>query len=113
TEGNIVFLDASSGEAGTIQYSEVSLSREGSKQVVVRGQLLAGLIGRRITCPPPGKAYDYVNANIETIMKHYVDANCVNPTDPKRVIPDLTIASDQQRGGQIQCHTRYKPLAEE
>src|SRR5690606_19212375 len=71
-EGNIVFLDPSSGEAGIIQHVEVNLSPQGVKELVVRGQTLAGILGRRITYPPPGKAYDYRHAEVETIMKAWV-----------------------------------------
>ena len=46
-------------------------------------------------------------------MKHYVEANCVNPADTKRKIERLKIAPLKSRGIKTQYQTRFKNLAEE
>lgn len=112
-EDAIVFKASDPSEAGIIKHRDIRINENGSEELVVKGSLLAGLTGRRITYPPPDKAYDYVNEPIETIMKHYVDANCINPVDPARIISNLVNAPDQGRGEKIQFQSRYKQLDEE
>lgn len=81
--------------------------------MLVKGVSLAGVLGRRITIPPPGLAYDRVSANAETVMKGFVTRNGVTPADPRRVIPNLVTATDQGRGAALTYQTRYKLLDEE
>lgn len=96
---------------GVILHRE--LQQGDQEQVLVKGPTLAAVVGRRITIPSDGYAYDRVNANPETIMKGYVDRNCVTPEDASRIIPNLVIAADQRRGKKIVYQTRFKQLDEE
>lgn len=112
-EDMIIFKESQPEEAAIIKYRGIDLNEAGAEVLVVKGAMLSGLVGQRITYPPAGKAYDYINAPIETTMKHYVDANCINPTDPARVIPNLVNAFDLARGEKVQYQTRYKQLDEE
>lgn len=102
-------------KAGIILHRELAQGArgKGEEQVVVKGMSLAAIVGRRITIPPAGYAYDRVNAAAETIMKGYVARNCITPADSKRVIPNLVVATDQGRGQQITYQTRLKQLDEE
>lgn len=98
-------------KAGFILHRE--LKQGNTEQIMVKGTSLASVVGRRITVPPAGYAYDRVNANPETIMKGYVDRNCVAPVDGSRAIPNLAIGADQGRGSKIVYQTRYKQLDSE
>lgn len=110
-EGHIVTYKK---RAGIIAHAEETTAEngKGDDQLVVKGLDLKGLMSKRITVPPEGRAYDALTGNAETIMKGYVERNTINTT-PERIIPNLTIASNQFRGQSFFYQTRYKPLVEE
>ncbi|MEV2807703.1 siphovirus ReqiPepy6 Gp37-like family protein [Paenibacillus larvae] len=112
-EDVILFKASRPQEAAMIKYREITMGEDGEEELIIKGSMLANLIGRRITYPPEGKAYDYMNAPIESIVKQIVKHNCVNPTDKERIIQGLICAPDRGRGEKIQFQTRYKPLGEE
>ena len=96
-----------------ITYAEYDLNEKGEEVYIVRGQSLGLWLSQRITIPPVGQSYDRMNTNVETIMKAFVDRQCVNPEDINRKIPNLVIAPDQQRGDIVVYQTRLKPLNED
>lgn len=106
---NIVYLDEK--KAGVILYREVST--ENDEELTIKGYTLEGIVGRRITQPPAGSAYDSVDDYAENVIKTYVDRNCVNPENVNRKIPRLIIAPTQNRGAVMKYQTRLKPLDEE
>ncbi|MED4299743.1 siphovirus ReqiPepy6 Gp37-like family protein [Geobacillus stearothermophilus] len=108
-EDNLVFL--SPRKVGVILHRE--LSRDNTEQLVVKGYTLQGILSRRITVPPVGQAYDKIKANAETVLKHYVRQNAVEPADPNRIIPNLVIADDLQRGLIVDWQSRFKNLVDE
>ncbi len=101
-------------KTGIIAHIEEDTSESGkaSDQILVRGLDLKGLIGKRITIPPVGLSHDALTANVETIMKRYVNANAVS-TNPERIIPNLSIAPDQLRGPSFYYQTRHQSLPDE
>ena len=112
-ELNLVMLGDNPHKTGIILHRELRLDGDGRETLLVRGPTLDGITGWRITVPPVGKGYDVVTATAETVMKHYARANGVNPADPRRIIPRLTIAPDQERGQKLYWQSRYKPLDDE
>jgi hypothetical protein len=108
-EDNLVML--SPKKVGVIRHREIS--RSDAEQLVIKGYTLQGILSRRITEPPSGKANDSIKASVETAMKHYVNNNAVNPTDSTRVIPNLIIAEDKGQGQTVSWDSRYKQLDEE
>ncbi|PIC65485.1 hypothetical protein CSV79_01525 [Sporosarcina sp. P13] len=108
-EENLIVL--SEKKVGVILHRE--LNRENSEELVIRGYTLSGHLSRRLTLPPEGQSQDKVDAPIETVLKHYVRQNAVNPTDTTRIIPQLVIAEDMQRGQVVEWQSRYKQLDEE
>lgn len=102
-------------KAGIIRHREISLDEngKGGETLVIKGSSLSSLIGRRITLPPEGEAYDVINSNAENIIKHYVDVNCINPIDINRKISGLIIAANQNRGINLKYQSRLKQLDEE
>ncbi|MFY9119181.1 MAG: hypothetical protein WAO57_02570 [Syntrophomonadaceae bacterium] len=103
------------GKVGIILHRELRQGPggKGDEQVMVKGASLSVILGRRITIPPVGYGYDRINGTAETIMKGYITRNCITPTDPRRIIPNLIVAADQERGGKLVYQSRYKPLDEE
>lgn len=112
-EDAIIFKASNPSEAGIIRHREITLAENGTEVLLVKGNLLAELTGRRITYPPEGSAYHYINAPVETIMKEYVAANCIDPADTARGIPSLVNAPDLARGDVVKYQSRYKQLDEE
>lgn len=108
-EDNLIYL--SPKKVGVIRHREIS--RDSSEELVIRGYALNGLLSRRITYPPEGQAYDTIKAPLETVIKHYVNANAVNPTDSTRKMPNLIIAEDLGRGPVVEWQSRFKQLDEE
>ncbi|ACJ33057.1 siphovirus ReqiPepy6 Gp37-like family protein [Anoxybacillus flavithermus] len=113
--GNLIMLGASRNKVGIIKHREITLDEGGkaSETWLVKGIALKGIVAQRLVVPPAGDSHDRANGTAETIMKHYVNNHVVNPTDVKRKIDMLVLASDQQRGSQISWESRFKNLAEE
>ena len=102
-------------KAGIIRHREFNLdeSGRGGETLIIKGSSLSSLLGRRITIPPTGKAYDVINSNAESVMKHFVDVNCIEPIDISRKIPNLVIAPNLDRGIVLKYQSRLKQLDEE
>src|SRR5699024_10576098 len=84
-----------------------------SENIVAKGTTLDGILERRITIPPKGKSHDKINDDAETVMKHYVEKNFLNPVDSERKFPNFMIAPNRGRGEKIKWESRYKNVAEE
>lgn len=106
---NLIYL--SPRKVGIIAHRE--LSKDDSETLMIKGPTLQGFMSRRITVPPAGEGYDRIKACAETVLKHYVLKNVVNPADSSRIIPDLEIAADQKRGDVVDYQSRLKQLDEE
>lgn len=100
-------------KVGIILHRELRQGPKGDEQVMVKGAGLSTILGRRITIPPTGSAYDRINGRAETIMKDYITRNCIAPTDSRRIIHNLVVAADHKRGDKLIYQSRYKPLDEE
>jgi len=109
---NIIIIGNNGHKAGIIRYREIKVDENGkqSEILIVKGSTLSSFMGRRITIPPEGQAYDQINSQAESVMKHYVTANCVAPTDIKRRIPELITGIDKGRGKIISYQSRLKQL---
>lgn len=106
---NIVLFE---GYAGVIRFRKAETNKD-VDGILIRGSSLSSLVDRRITIPPIGKAYDVVSGDAETVMKYYIDKNCINPADPNRKMPSLVIAANQNRGVNLKYQSRLKQLDEE
>lgn len=110
-EDNLIMLGRSQ-KIGIIRHSENALDENGeaTNELLIKGATLQGIIGRRITVPPAGQGYDRASGPAEAIIKQYVYNNCVAPSDAKRVIQALTVASYKGIGKYTVWHTRLEPL---
>ncbi|WP_185966811.1 siphovirus ReqiPepy6 Gp37-like family protein [Clostridium sp. HBUAS56017] len=86
---------------------------EDQSQITVKGRDIKSILERRITIPPVGSVNDEIKGTAEQVIKHYIDANCVNPIDANRKIPGLIIANNQNRGLNVSWQSRYKNLEAE
>ncbi len=109
-EGNLIMLGLDPHKIGIILYRKIELNNRGQEELIIKGHTLEEVIGRRITVPPAGSGYDRIKDNAESIMKHYVDVNCINTTDINRKFPQLIIAPDLKRGIYTPWQTRYELL---
>lgn len=99
------------GYKGVVKHREIDTEDE--ETIHIKGKSLSSILGKRITIPPPGQAYDVVNSNVEAVMKAYVMNNCIFPIDPKRIIPNLILGTNCDRGENLRYQTRLKQLDEE
>lgn len=62
---------------------------------------------------PPNLDYDSINGTRETIVRAWVDTNCINPTDASRAQYSLVLGAIKGLGDSITEQTRYKVLTDE
>ena len=114
-KNNLILIGADLNKVFIIKHREIELDESGkvTENWLIKGYSLKSIIASRATIPPAHTAYDNKSGSYETVMKHYVNANFVNPVDGKRRIPQLMIAPDLQRGEHVSYSSRFKNLAEE
>lgn len=112
---NLILIGTDLNKVFIIKHREIELDENGkvTENWLIKGYALKSIISQRITMPPAHTAYDYKSGSSETIMKHYVNNNLVNPVDSRRKIPQLVIAPDLQRGAHTTYSSRFKNVAEE
>lgn len=115
TKDNLILIGTDLNKVFIIKHREIELDENGkiTENWLIKGYALKSIVAQRITMPPVHTAYDNRSGNAETVMKHYVNNNLVNPVDPRRKIPQLVIAHDLQRGMQMTYASRFKNVAEE
>ena len=111
----VIFPHNQLHKAYVILHREIDLDEKGkaTENWVIKALSLNSWLSRRITLPPTHTAYDNKQGDAETVMKHYVERNAVNPDDLMRIIPNLVIAPNQNRGGTVSWSSRFKNLDEE
>ena len=114
-KNNLILIGNDLNKVFIIKHREIELDENGkiTENWLVKGYALKSIVAQRITMPPVHTAYDNKSGSAETVMKHYVNTNLVNPVDGRRKIPQLVIAPDMQRGSNISYSSRFKNLAEE
>ncbi|MEK5530640.1 siphovirus ReqiPepy6 Gp37-like family protein [Viridibacillus sp. FSL R5-0468] len=113
--GNLILVGNDLNKVFLIKHREIELDQSGkiTENWLIKGWSLKSVIAQRITVPPPHTGYDNKQSNAETVMKHYVNQNIVNPVDGKRRMPQLVIAPNLNRGPSVSWSSRYKNLVEE
>gem|GEM_PF-4987467 len=46
---------------------------------------------QRLIYPVVGKTHESVTGNVETVMRHFVNTQMINPSDPARIFPRLML----------------------
>jgi len=111
-EGNLILLGNKLNKVGIIMHAEIEDDDNGSTTLIIKGPTLKGIMSRRLIVPPVGLGYDSQTGSKETILKTFVNNNVVNPIDPKRKIPQVIIAADQQRGSQDAWRSKFEVLSD-
>lgn len=98
-----------------IKHKEIELDENGkaTENWFIKAPALKSVLGQRLTLPPSHTANDNKQGPAEEVMKHYVNNNAVNPVDINRIIPNLVIADNFNRGDTLSWRSRFKNLAEE
>jgi len=113
--GNILMLDKAGQKACIIRHRENEIDENGDETdlLIIKGPQLKGILSQRLIVPPTdGDGYDSFSGTQEAIMKHFVDAHCISPTDTNRTIPHLALAADQSRGIQDKWRFRFDVLSD-
>jgi hypothetical protein len=114
-KGNLILVGKDLNKVFLIKHREIELDEDGkaTENWIIKGLALKTVVGQRITMPPSTTAYDNKQGNAETVMKHYVNNNCINPVDPRRKIEQLVLAPNLNRGETVSWQSRFKNLADE
>ena len=114
-KNNLILVGTDLNKVFIIKHREIELDENGkiTENWVIKGYALKSIVAQGLTMPPAHTAYDNKSGPAETVMKHYVNRNLVNPVDPRRKIPQLVIAPDLQRGIHMTYASRFKNVAEE
>lgn len=109
---NLILIGTDIKKVGVIRHREIQLGDQGeaTETLIVKGYTLKGVLGRRIILPPPNQGYDIAEGSIESIMKQFVNNNAVNPLDPARIIPQIAIATNLNRGTNDKWRGRHEKL---
>lgn len=94
------------------------LNRTIVDQVKANGTILVNLYGvgytellsRRVVVPLSGYESSDKEGNAETIIKEYVDEQCINPVDVDRIIPGLSAEVDTFTGRSTSYSAQYTNL---
>lgn len=113
--GNIIaFYRNGSWRAGFIETKKLELTQEGkiSENWSIKGRGLDGLMCERIAlyATDSGTGYDSQSGNAETLMRHYVDVNCISSSVPDRNYSLLELEADQLRGSNVYYDARFQKL---
>jgi hypothetical protein len=102
---------------GLIETRQISVDTSGrpSEQWTIAGREVLGILGDRLCLHgvSTGTGYDVQTGPAETVMRHYVDANAINPADYTRIVPFLSLApTNAERGGTTKQSARFDVLAD-
>lgn len=113
--GNIVFPHNHLNKAYIIRHREIELDENGkiTENWIIRALPLKSWLSQRLTIPPSHTAHDNKSGDAESVMHHYVNNHVINPADSNRVMQDIILFNNLNRGENIQWQSRYKNLAEE
>lgn len=114
-KGNLILVGNDLNKVFIIKHREIELDENGkiTENWLIKGYALKIIVADRLTVPPSHTAYDNKSGSTESVMKHYVNNNLVNPTDINRRIPNLIIAPDKLRGSYVSYSSRFKNVADE
>lgn len=113
-DGNLILLGNKLNKVGIIMHRENAYDQNGetTDTLVIKGPTLKGICSRRLIVPTANNAYGSFTGSQESIMKYFVDKNCINPIDTARKIENLVIAENKNRGLQDKWRSRYENLAD-
>lgn len=113
-KGNIIVVGDDTHKNYIILHREIELDEAGkaTENWLIRGYESKVVTGERLALPPAHTSHDNKAGDSETVIKHYINNNLVNPVDAGRKISELSLAPNQNRGPQINYQLRNNNLAE-
>lgn len=113
--GCIIFPHNHLNKGYVIRHKEIELDEKGkvTENWIIRALSLKSWLAQRLTMPPDHTAYDNKQGDAESVMLHYVANNVITPVNPARILPDIILADNLNRGSHVEWQSRYKNLAEE
>lgn len=113
-KGHIIFPKNQLHKAFIIRHREIELDEDGkaTENWLIKAQSLKSFATQRLIYPATGKTHESVTGNIETVMRHFVYTQMINPAEPNRKFPNLVLAANQNRGAKVTEQSRYDNLAE-
>lgn len=114
-KGRLIFPHNKLNKGYEIRHREIELNENGkaSENWIIRASPLKSWMGQYLTVPPSTTGYDNKQSNAESVMLHYVTNNLITPVDVNRIMSDLALSTNQNRGMTVSWQSRYKNLAEE
>lgn len=113
-KGNIIIPYNRVDQAYIIRHREIELDQDGkqTENWLVKALSLKTFMSQRLIYPAVGKTHESITGNVETVMRHFVNTQMINPTDPARKFPNLILGENLNRGEVIEEKSRYDPLHE-
>jgi len=117
-KGNILALYvAGYYRAAIIESVEIGLTDKGkiSENYSITGRDLGGLLSERVALhsTASGTGYDSQNTYASTVMRHYVNVNCMDAADTDRNYSLLYLEDpDPEAGGNIKYDARFQVISE-
>ncbi|WP_244294839.1 siphovirus ReqiPepy6 Gp37-like family protein [Lysinibacillus fusiformis] len=113
-KGNIIFPYNRLDQAYIIRHREIELDENGkqTENWSIKALSLKTFTSQRLIYPAAGKTHESVTGNVETVMRHFVNTQMINPSDPARIFPQLVLGANQNKGPIIEENSRYDPLNE-
>ncbi|CAM3774304.1 siphovirus ReqiPepy6 Gp37-like family protein [Alkalicoccus chagannorensis] len=114
-KGVVLMVGGDTSKVFIIRRREIELDQDGKASEVwnIRAPALKSILSQRLTLPPSHTSYDNRQGPAETVMKHYVERNVVDPDDSERQIEKIHVTDNEEKGETLQWRSRYKNLAEE
>lgn len=107
-KGIILLKSDDTKEAMYINHRELEEDEEGIEKLVISGYGLENWLSRRITL-----LKELQEGNAETVIRNYVNNNCISANDDKRKISNLIQGTNNNLGESISYNSHYKNLLEE
>lgn len=113
-QGCILFPYNRTDHAFIIRHREIELDENGkeTENWLIKAPSLKSFVAQRMIYPAPGKAHESVTGDAETVMRHFVYTQMINPVDPGRIYPNLILAPNQNRGPMLEEKSRFDMLDE-
>ncbi|NOG28512.1 siphovirus ReqiPepy6 Gp37-like family protein [Lysinibacillus fusiformis] len=113
-KGNIIFPYNRLDQAYIIRHREIELDENGkqTENWSIKALSLKTFTSQRLIYPVVGKTHESVTGNVETVMRHFVNTQMINPSDPARIFPRLVLGTNKNKGPVIEENSRYDPLNE-
>ncbi|MEG2787340.1 MAG: siphovirus ReqiPepy6 Gp37-like family protein [Romboutsia sp.] len=108
-KNNLLLLGKNYNKVCIILHREID--GDGKKDnLLIKGYTLEGLVSRRLIIPNIDESFESCIGKQETIIKHFVNKNCVTTVDKFRKIDNLIIAEDKARGKDDSWRSSYENL---